>query len=76
MIGLEDLLSGSVEGWDGPYVKGGSAALLDPWRRPYIYSYGGGNGDYPFDIGSYGQDGAPGGQAGDADIFPLRSKTR
>jgi len=69
---LEDLISASVDGWDGPYVKGGSSALMDPWRRPYMYAYGGGNGDYPFDIGSYGGDGAPGGQGGDADVFPLR----
>lgn len=69
---LEDLIAGSAEGWDGPYIKGGSRALLDPWKRPYIYQYGGGSGDYPFDIGSYGQDGAPGGQGADADIFPLR----
>lgn len=65
---LEDLIQGSADGWDGPYIKGGPKALLDPWKRPYIYSFQGGSGDTPYVIMSYGGDGAPGGDGENKDI--------
>jgi general secretion pathway protein G len=67
--GLEDLIQGSAPGWDGPYIKGGSKALMDPWNRPYIFQFTG-SGDPPYQIGSYGADGAPGGDGENRDIFP------
>jgi general secretion pathway protein G len=66
--GLEDLIQGTVEGWDGPYIKGGSKNLIDPWKRPYAYQFQGGSGDTPYTISSYGRDGAPGGQGEDKDV--------
>jgi general secretion pathway protein G len=43
--------------------------LIDPWRRPYLYVCPGPDG-HPYEIISYGADGAPGGGVGteDADI--------
>jgi general secretion pathway protein G len=65
---LDDLIQGSVDGWDGPYIKGGQRALLDPWKRPYLYQYSGGGGDTPYIIMSYGADGTPGGDGENRDI--------
>ncbi len=73
--GLEDLIQGSDEGWDGPYIEGGPKALRDPWKRPYVYSLEG-SGTPPYDIGSYGADGAPGGDGDNKDVFPLRDQGR
>jgi len=38
---LDDLVneSGSVDGWNGPYVK--PSSLKDPWGREYVYNYPG-----------------------------------
>lgn len=38
---------------------------VDPWGRPYAYSYAGGGG---FDLKSLGKDGQPGGEGLDADL--------
>ncbi len=65
---LEELIQGSMEDWNGPYIQGGAKALKDPWKRPYVYIYDGA-GDPPFLLGSYGRDGSPGGEGEDADIF-------
>jgi general secretion pathway protein G len=50
------------------YQKGGYVKKLpnDPWGRAYVYVQPGTHG--PFDIYSLGADGAPGGEADDADI--------
>jgi len=55
--GLEALRTqpGGLERWDGPYLK--KDVPLDPWGKPYIYKSPGDHG--PFDILSYGADGAP-----------------
>jgi general secretion pathway protein G len=50
------------------YQKGGYVKKLpnDPWGRAYVYVQPGTHG--PFDIYSLGADGAPGGEADNADI--------
>lgn len=40
--------------------------LRDPYGRPYAYTPA--NGASPYDIVSYGRDGAPGGEGEDADV--------
>ena len=64
--GLEALRSqpGGIERWDGPYLK--KDVPTDPWGKPYIYKSPGDHG--PFDIQSYGADGAPGGDGDNHDI--------
>lgn len=62
--GLEALAKkpGSVNGWNGPYLKGG--VPTDPWNNPYRYANSGG----AIEILSLGADGAPGGDGENADI--------
>ncbi len=62
--GLEALVKkpGSVNGWNGPYLKGGVPS--DPWNHPYRYANAGGS----IQILSLGADGAPGGDGENADI--------
>ena len=67
--GLEDLIQSSEEGWQGPYIQGGMKALMDPWKRPYVYQLGGGSQDQPFLLASYGGDGVPGGDGENKDIY-------
>jgi general secretion pathway protein G len=55
---------GSVEGWDGPYLK--KAIPSDPWGHAYVYTSPGTHGDY--DLYSYGADGAEGGEGDSKDI--------
>ena len=55
---------GSVNGWTGPYLKGG--VPTDPWGKPYKYANPGTNGG--IEIISLGADGAPGGDGENADI--------
>lgn len=64
--GLEALRTqpGGIERWDGPYLK--KEVPTDPWGKPYIYKSPGDHG--PFDIMSYGADGAPGGDGDNHDI--------
>ena len=64
--GLEALRTqpGGLERWDGPYLK--KDVPLDPWGKPYVYKSPGDHG--PFDILSYGADGAPGGDGDNHDI--------
>lgn len=64
--GLNALISppGGVSKWAGPYLKKGLP--LDPWSKPYLYKSPGEHGEV--DVFSYGRDGAPGGNADDADI--------
>ncbi|MCH6587913.1 MAG: type II secretion system major pseudopilin GspG [Proteobacteria bacterium] len=51
--------------WEGPYLKKADA-LIDPWRRPYIYRFPGEHGDY--DLYSLGADGEDGGEGEDRDL--------
>ena len=51
--------------WEGPYLKKADA-LVDPWRRPYIYRFPGEHGDY--DLYSLGADGEDGGEGEDRDL--------
>lgn len=64
--GLESLRTkpGGLERWDGPYLK--KDVPLDPWGKAYAYRSPGEHG--PFDIVSYGADGAPGGEGDNRDI--------
>lgn len=50
------------------YREGGYVKKLpqDPWGNPYVYLCPGIHG--PFDLVSYGADGAPGGEGKDADV--------
>jgi general secretion pathway protein G len=63
---LQDLVvqPGNVTGWLGPYAK--ESDLVDPWKRPIQYRVPGDG--RPFDLISYGADGAPGGESVNADI--------
>jgi general secretion pathway protein G len=54
-----------VDGWNGPYLKGGNIPN-DPWNHPYLYRSPGERG--PYDIMSYGADGQEGGTGVAADI--------
>jgi general secretion pathway protein G len=54
-----------AEGWNGPYVKK-EDAVIDPWRRPYLYAFPGEHGDY--DLYSLGADGQDGGEGEDRDV--------
>ncbi|MBI3000133.1 MAG: type II secretion system major pseudopilin GspG [Deltaproteobacteria bacterium] len=64
--GLEALRTrpSGLDKWDGPYLK--KEVPLDPWGRPYVYRSPGEHG--PYDLLSYGADGAAGGEADNADI--------
>jgi general secretion pathway protein G len=46
-VGLKALVSAPSDAtrWNGPYLKK-AENLLDPWGRPYQYSYPASNGDY------------------------------
>ena len=54
----------SVNGWTGPYLKGG--VPTDPWGHPYRYANPGANGG--IEILSLGADNAPGGDGENADV--------
>ena len=56
---------GSIQSWNGPYLKGG-VVPNDPWGKPYVYRSPGEHG--PYDIMSYGADGQEGGNGTAADI--------
>lgn len=62
--GLNALVAkpGAVNGWSGPYLKGG--VPNDPWGNAYRYSHSAGK----LEILSLGGDGAPGGEGENADI--------
>jgi len=64
--GLEALRrqAGGLERWDGPYLK--KEVPLDPWGKPYVYRSPGEHG--PYDLLSYGADGAPGGEGDNRDV--------
>jgi general secretion pathway protein G len=56
---------GSINAWNGPYLKGGNVPS-DPWGNPYVYRSPGQHGTY--DILSYGSDGTEGGSGAGQDI--------
>ena len=56
---------GSVDAWNGPYLRGGLVPN-DPWGHAYIYRSPGEHGAY--DIISYGADGQEGGTGTAGDI--------
>src|SRR4051812_41591850 len=56
---------GNLNGWNGPYVKGG-AIPADPWGKGYVYRSPGQHG--PYDIVSHGADGQEGGTGPAGDI--------
>ncbi len=64
--GLDALVKrpGSVNGWNGPYIKG--ELPKDPWGNPYRYASPGAGGG--IDIISLGSDGAQGGEGEAADV--------
>jgi general secretion pathway protein G len=51
--------------WDGPYLN--KNVPVDPWENPYQYRSPGGAGR-PYDLFSFGADGAPGGEGDGRDI--------
>jgi general secretion pathway protein G len=54
-----------LDRWDGPYLK--KEVPQDPWSRPYYYRSPGESGR-PYELFSYGADGAPGGTSDDQDV--------
>lgn len=65
--GLEALVKkpASANGWDGPYLKGGTVPL-DPWNNPYKYKRSQNGAEV--EILSLGADSAPGGEGENADV--------
>ena len=61
-----------VDRWDGPYLK--KDTPRDPWDRPYLYRAPG-EGGHPYDLLSYGADGAPGGDGDNRDITSWEGDT-
>jgi general secretion pathway protein G len=53
-----------LEKWDGPYLS--KEIPKDPWANEYVYKFPGEHG--PYDLMSYGMDGASGGEGNDLDI--------
>lgn len=53
--------------WNGPYLGNTNFIPKDPWGNAYVYQQPG-SGDRPFEIISYGSDGAPGGSGSGMDI--------
>ncbi|MBK9394584.1 MAG: type II secretion system major pseudopilin GspG [Uliginosibacterium sp.] len=63
--GLQALMTkpSAAKNWNGPYMKG--QLPQDPWNKPYQYALSAGG---EVEITSLGADGAPGGEAENADI--------
>lgn len=64
---LQELVSqpANTAGWLGPYAK--APELKDQWGHDLFFQVPGGEGR-PYDLGSFGKDGKPGGTSVDADI--------
>ncbi len=64
---LEGLTKNTVNNprWEGPYLKQGLPK--DPWGNDYQYKKPGEEGR-EYDLWSFGADGKPGGERGDADV--------
>jgi general secretion pathway protein G len=67
-VGLMSLVKAPADdlNWKGPYLKQ-ETGLIDPWKKPYIYSNPGKASAY--EVMSFGRDGQPGGTGEDADIM-------
>ncbi|HEU4700010.1 MAG TPA: type II secretion system major pseudopilin GspG [Gemmatimonadales bacterium] len=52
--------------WRGPYLK--KRVPMDPWGRPYVYTYPVPDRPGTYDLRTLGRDGKPGGQGEDADV--------
>jgi len=67
---LNDLVQnpGSDKHWKGPYIQDG-VVPKDAWDHDFNYSIPGTDG-HDYDLYSYGQDDAPGGEGLNADIYP------
>ncbi len=67
--GLQALRSApsDVNNWKGPYSM--DPIPPDPWGFDYVYEYPGADGEESFLLGSYGGDGAEGGEGEGIDIF-------
>ncbi len=59
----------NLPSWAGPYLD--KVVPKDPWGRDYVYKYPGEHG--PYDLGSYGSDGLPGGEGENQDIVNWQS---
>ena len=67
--GLEALVTKSASAItfpEGGYLKGGLPK--DPWGNPFQYASPGSN-NHPYDVYSWGADGAEGGEGNNADIY-------
>jgi general secretion pathway protein G len=64
-LGLRMLSDGYATPSDPFYLEPGK--LLDPWKRPYYYVTPGPN-QWPYEVLTYGADGAPGGSGEDQDV--------
>ena len=71
--GLSTLVkpTGAMQGWNGPYLKGGSVPN-DPWGKPYVYRSPTERAKY--EILSYGSDGQEGGTGTAADIASVSNE--
>ena len=69
--GLNSLIEkpSDSERWDGPYLS--KEIPKDPWGNDYVYKCPGEHG--PFDLMSYGMDGAQGGEENDLDIVSWKN---
>jgi general secretion pathway protein G len=56
----------AADRWDGPYLK--KAVPPDPWGRAFFYKSPG-DGGRPYDLYTYGADGAPGGDGPNRDVM-------
>jgi general secretion pathway protein G len=61
-----------VDRWDGPYLK--KDVPKDPWDHAYYYRSPG-EGGRPYDVYSYGADGAPGGDGDNRDVTSWEGDT-
>jgi general secretion pathway protein G len=54
------------DNWKAPYLR--KPVPVDPWGKPYLYTYPGTENPNGYDLLTYGADGKPGGDGEDADI--------
>ena len=64
-LGALNQRPGSIDRWDGPYLK--TQIPQDPWNRPFFYRSPG-EGGRPYDLYSLGADGQPGGDGPNRDV--------
>ena len=60
--GLKALIAnpGSVQSWNGPYLKDLQDLPKDPWGQPFLYRFPGENNPGGYDLWSLGADGREG----------------